>query len=133
MNLKVGQTASFGKTISESDVYGFAGIIGDFNSIHINQVEAEKSIFGERIAHGFLSGGLISTAIGVYLPGPGTIYKSQSMNFRRPVKIGDTITATVAITEIINKEKGLYRLETTATNQSGEIVIDGEAVVKYLG
>lgn len=133
MRLEIGQTANFGKTISESDVYGFAGIIGDFNSIHINKIEAERSIYGERIAHGFLSGGLISTVIGVYLPGPGTIYKSQTMNFLRPVKIGDTITATVVIDQILNEEKGLYHLITTASNQNNELVISGEAVVKYLG
>ena len=120
--LAIGQSASFGKTISETDIYLFAGVVGDFNGIHINQVSAQKSIYGQRIAHGFLAGGLISTAIGMYLPGTGTIYKSQNLNFRRPVMIGDTITATV---------KGLYRLETIAKNQNGEIVIDGEAVVKY--
>lgn len=132
MELKIGMSASFGKTISESDVYSYAGIVGDFNSIHINEVEAQKSIFGERIAHGFLSGGMISTVIGVYMPGPGTIYKSQTMNFRRPVMIGDTVTATVTVAEIINREKGLYRLDTVARNQKDEIVIDGDAVVKYL-
>ncbi len=129
--LAIGQSASFGKTISETDIYLFAGVVGDFNGIHINQVSAQKSIYGQRIAHGFLAGGLISTAIGMYLPGTGTIYKSQNLNFRRPVMIGDTITATVKIVEILDEKKGLYRLETIAKNQNGEIVIDGEAVVKY--
>ena len=74
MKLIVGQNASFSKTITESDVYNFAGLVGDFNDVHINQVAAEKSMFGKRIAHGMLVGSFISTVLGMYLPGPGTIY-----------------------------------------------------------
>lgn len=131
--LEIGQKASFSKTISESDVYGFAGLSGDFNPAHVNQMEAEKGIFGKRIAHGFLVGSLISAAIGMQLPGPGTIYMSQTMQFKRPVYFNDTVTATVEVSEIINKAKGIYRLATQVHNQNGDCVIDGEAVVKYLG
>ena len=130
--ITVGQTANFSKTISESDVYNFSGIVGDFNCLHINKVEAEKGIYGQRIAPGILVGGLISTVIGMYLPGKGSIYKSQSFNFSAPVMFGDTITATVTISEIINQSNGIYRLETIATNQNNQVVIDGEAVVKYI-
>lgn len=124
-------TASFSKTITEHDVYGFAGISGDFNSAHINQIEAEKGPFGKRIAHGMLVGSLISTVLGTKLPGNGTIYLEQNLKFKRPVYIGDTVTATVTVSEIINKEKGIIKLDTIVCNQEGEIVVDGYAVVMY--
>lgn len=130
--LKIGQKASFGKTITESDVYGFAGLSGDFNPAHINQTEAEQGIFGKRVAHGFLVGSLISATIGMKLPGPGTIYMSQTMQFKRPVFFNDTVTATVEVTDIISREKGIYRLTTQVHNQDGVCVIEGEAVVKYI-
>ena len=103
MNIKIGQTASFSKTISEFDVYGFAGLVGDFNSVHLNRVEAEKSIFKNRIAHGMLIGSLISTVLGMKLPGSGTIYLEQNLQFKRPVYFGDTATATVTVKEIITE------------------------------
>ena len=131
MNIQPGQSANFSKTISESDVYGFAGLIGDFNSAHLNQVEAEKSIFGARIAHGMLVGSLISTVLGMKLPGSGTIYLEQNLKFRKPVYFGDTVTATATVTEVINRTKGIYRLDTIITNQKDEIVMDGYAIVKY--
>lgn len=129
MKIEIGQTASFSKTISEYDVYGFAGIVGDFNSVHINQVEADHSIFGKRIAHGILVGGLISTVLGMKLPGPGTIYMEQNFKFKKPVYIGDTVTAKVTAKEIINQDKGIYKMETIVMNQNDEVVIDGYAVV----
>ena len=131
MKLELGQTAKFSKTITESDVYGFAGIVGDFNSVHINQIEAEKSIFGDRIAHGMLVGSLISTVLGTILPGTGTIYLEQNLKFKKAVYIGDTATARVVLTEVINERKGIYRFGTKVTNQKEEIVIDGYAVVMY--
>lgn len=127
---KVADSASMSKTVSESDVYLFAGITGDFNSAHINAEEAKKGIFGERIAHGILVTGLISAVIGMKLPGEGTIYMEQDAKFLRPVKIGDTVTATVRINEIINEEKGVLKLDTSVKNQHGEEVISGYAVVK---
>ena len=131
MALVVGQSASFSKTISESDVYGFAGLVGDFNSAHLNKVEAEKSIFGDRIAHGMLVGSLISAVLGMKLPGSGTIYLEQNLIFKKPVYFGDTATATVSVEEIINKSKGIYKMKTTITNQNDDIVIDGYAIVMF--
>jgi len=130
--LEIGQKASFSKTISETDVYGFAGIVGDFNSIHINEEEAKKSIFGKRVAHGMLVGSLISTVLGTRLPGEGTIYLEQEIKFLNPVFFGDTVTATVQVVDIINEGKGIYRLETQIYNQQNVMTHDGYAVVKYI-
>ena len=126
--IQVGDTASFTKTISESDVYMYAGISGDFNPAHINAVEAEKGMFKERIAHGMLTASFISTVLGVHLPGPGTIYLSQELSFKKPVRFGDTIEAKVEVIERI-VEKNRLILRTTCTNQHGELVIDGKAMV----
>ncbi len=126
--LEVGQQASFSKTISEFDVYMFAGISGDFNPAHINQPYAEQTAFKTRIAHGMLSAGFISNVLGTKLPGPGTIYISQSMTFLAPVAFGDTITATAEVVEI-NSEKKRVRLKTVCTNQDGKEVLTGEALV----
>ena len=133
MDVQVGQTASFAKTISESDVYGFAGLVGDFNSAHLSQVAAEKGIFGGRVAHGMLVGSLISTVLGMKLPGSGTIYLEQNLKFRRPVYFGDTATATVTVAEVIDEAKGIYRMNTDVTNQKGDVVTEGYAVVMYRG
>ncbi|MFZ5569618.1 MAG: MaoC family dehydratase [Thermodesulfobacteriota bacterium] len=126
--LSVGDTREFSKTISESDVYLYAGITGDLNPAHVNAVYAGKTFFKTRIAHGMLVGGLISTVIGTMLPGPGTIYMKQSLSFLAPVRMGDTITARVAVLEKL-PEKGRVRLQTTCVNQDGTIVLDGEALV----
>ena len=126
--LKVGETAEFGKTISESDVYLYAGISGDFNPAHINEEYAEKTFFKTRIAHGMLAAGLISALLGTKLPGPGTIYLQQSLNFQTPVRIGDTVTARVEIIEMIT-EKNRVRLKTVCVNQDGTKILDGEAIV----
>ncbi|NLJ57260.1 MAG: MaoC family dehydratase [Tissierellia bacterium] len=127
-NLRVGQKASFTKSITETDVYLFAGISGDINPAHINEEYAKNTYFKRRIAHGILSGALISAVIGVQLPGPGTIYASQSLNFLAPVYFGDTITSTVEVKEIL-KENNRAVLTTLCTNQDGIIVTKGEAVV----
>jgi len=126
--LEIGQKASFAKTVTETDVYLFAGITGDINPIHINQEYANNSIFKDRVAHGMLSAGFISAVIGVQLPGPGSIYSGQTLKFLAPVHIGDTITATVEVTEII-VEKGRVILKTTCANQDGKVVLDGEATI----
>ena len=126
--LKVGDSASFTKTVTETDVYNFAGVSGDFNPAHINEEEAKKGIFGKRIAHGMLSAGLISTVLGTRLPGPGTIYMGQELRFTKPVYFGDTITATVTVSELI-PEKNRAKLETVCTNQNGDVVITGFATV----
>ena len=126
--IQVGDFAEFAKTISEGDVYLFAGITGDLNPAHLNQQEAEKGIFKSRIAHGMLSAGLVSAVLGMYLPGPGTIYMSQTLKFTAPVKFGDTITARAEVKER-NVEKNRLILHTTCTNQDGKLVLDGEAMV----
>jgi len=126
--LKVGQTAEFAKTISESDIYLYAGITGDVNPAHLNEEYAKNTFFKTRIAHGMLSAGLISTVIGTKLPGTGSIYFKQDLSFLAPVRIGDTITARVEVIEIITKKKRV-RLKTTCVNQEGTQVIDGEAVI----
>lgn len=126
--LAVGQSAEFAKTVTETDVVLFAGITGDLNPAHIDQVAAERGRFGGRIAHGMLSAGFISAALAMKLPGPGTIYLSQSLRFTRPVLIGDTVTARVEILELV-AAKRRARLATTCTNQRGETVLDGEATV----
>ncbi|WP_204598521.1 MaoC/PaaZ C-terminal domain-containing protein [Clostridium pascui] len=126
--LKIGDKSYIEKTISETDVYLFAGITGDLNPAHINQIESEKTIFKGRIAHGILVSGLISAVLGMQLPGPGTIYLGQELKFMAPVKIGDTIRAEAEIVELIT-EKNRAKLRTTCTNQDGKIVITGEALV----
>jgi 3-hydroxybutyryl-CoA dehydratase len=127
-DLKIGQKSSFTKSITETDVYLFAGISGDINPAHINEEYAKGTFFKKRIAHGILSGALISAVIGVQLPGPGTIYASQSLNFLAPVYFGDTITSTVEVKEIF-KEKNRAVLTTLCTNQNGVVVTKGEAIV----
>ena len=126
--IKMGDSASFTKTITEADITLFAGYSGDFNPAHINAVEAEKGMFHGRIAHGMLSAGFISAVLGMYLPGPGTIYMGQELRFVRPVYIGDTVTATVTVSERI-PEKNRLKLDTVVTNQRGEPVITGTATV----
>jgi len=126
--IAVGQTAEFSKTVTEADVVLFAGITGDFNPAHVNAVVAEAGDFGGRIAHGMLSAGFISTVLAMRLPGPGTIYLSQSLRFTGPVRIGDTVTARVEVTEVV-PEKRRVRLTTTVANQRGETAIEGEALV----
>jgi 3-hydroxybutyryl-CoA dehydratase len=126
--IRVGDAAEFSKTVSETDVYLYAGISGDFNPAHVNAAEAEKGMFKERIAHGMLTAGFISTILGTRLPGPGTIYMKQSLTFLGPVRFGDTITARAEVVETI-PEKNRVRLKTTCVNQSGKTILDGEAVV----
>lgn len=126
--MKLGDSASFTKTVSEHDVYTYAGVSGDFNPAHVNEVVAQKGMFGKRIAHGMLSAGFISTVLGTQLPGPGTIYMGQELRFTKPVFFGDTITATVTVAELI-PEKNRAILDTVCTNQNGEVVIKGKATV----
>ena len=125
--ISIGDSASFSKTISESDVYLFAGITGDMNPAHINEEWAKQTVFERRIVHGMLLCGLISNVLGNQLPGNGTIYMSQSVRFLAPVHFGDTITAKVEVVE--KKEKKRVVLKTTCTNQKGETVVEGEALV----
>lgn len=124
--MKIGDSASFSKTITDFDVKMFAGITGDFNPVHINKEFAKETMFKDRIAHGMLVASLFSTILGTQLPGEGAIYAGQELKFTKPVYLDDTITATVTVSEL-DVEKNRVTLETIATNQNGEVVIKGFA------
>ncbi len=126
-DLSLGQSASFAKTITEADILLFAAVSGDTNPVHINAEAAAASIFKERIAHGMLSASLISTVLGTKLPGAGTIYLGQSLKFKAPVKIGQTVTATLVVTALDPARKRAT-LSTTCIVE-GKTVIEGEATV----
>jgi 3-hydroxybutyryl-CoA dehydratase len=126
----VGKKAEISKTISETDVYLFSGISGDFNPVHLNKEYAKNTMFKERIVQGILTVGLISSVIANKLPGPGSILLSQEIKYVKPVKINDTITAKVEIIETSNK--GKITLKTQCINQKNKLVIDGIAKVKVL-
>lgn len=125
--LEIGQTASFNKTVEERDVQLFAAASGDCNPVHLDAEFAATSMFKERIAHGMFSGALISAAIACQLPGPGTIYLGQSLEFSRPVKLGDTLTVRLEVLEKL--PKGRVILATRVFNQHEELVVDGQAKV----
>ena len=124
----VGQTASMSKTVSEYDVYAFAGVTGDFNPAHVNEAYAATTSFKKRIAHGMLSAGFVSAVLGTKLPGAGSIYAGQTMKFLAPVYIGDTVTASVTVKEIIEERRRLI-LTTEVANQDGVTVFTGEATI----
>lgn len=126
-DLAENMSASFAKTVTEADVVNYAGLSGDFNPVHVNEVFARESQFKGRIAHGMLSAGFISAVLGMHLPGPGAIYVSQSLRFRAPVRIGDTVEATVKVIGL-RPDKGLATLETVCRVGDTE-VITGEALV----
>ena len=126
--MKIGDTAEFAKTVSESDIYQYAGVTGDFNPAHINEEYASNTFFKTRIAHGMLSAGFISNVLGNQLPGPGAVYIHQSLNFKAPVRIGDTIKAVVEVIHL-ETDKNRVTLKTRCLNQEGTVVIDGEAVL----
>jgi len=126
--MSVGQSASFAKTITETDVYMFAGISGDLNPAHVNEEYAKNTMFKGRIAHGMLGASLISTVLAMHLPGPGTIYLKQDLKFLAPVRFNDTITATCTVKEKFD-EKNRVVLDCVVTNQDGIMVISGEATV----
>jgi len=130
--IKTGDEASLSLTITEAHVVAYAGITGDVNPVHLDAEFARQSMFGERIAHGMLVAGLISAVLGTQLPGPNSIYLGQELRFTAPVKLGDTVTATVAVTEK-RDDKQIIKLRTTVSNQRGQVVIDGTAVVKKAG
>ena len=126
--LSVGQAVTLERTVTDGDVVAYAGITGDDNPVHLDEAVAAKSRFGGRIAHGMLSAGFISAAIGTRLPGPGSIYLGQTLKFTAPVRIGDTVTTRVEVLELV-PEKRRVKLVTRCTTQRGEMVIDGEALV----
>jgi acyl dehydratase len=126
--LYIGQKASMRKTITEADVVLFGCVTGDQNPVHTDEIAARESRFGRRIAHGMLAAGLISAVLGMRLPGPGTVYLKQSLNFRKPIYINDTVTTTVTVAAL-RPDKPIATLITTVTNQDGEVVVDGESLV----
>jgi 3-hydroxybutyryl-CoA dehydratase len=126
--IKVGDIAEFAKTVTETDVYLYAGITGDFNPAHVNEAYAKNTFFKTRIAHGMLTAGFISAILANQLPGPGTIYLKQELSFLAPVRMGDTVTGRVEVLELI-AERNRVRLKTSCTNQDGVMVLDGEALV----
>ncbi len=131
-DIKVGDEASLTRTITEVHIVNYAGLTGDWNPVHADAEHAAQSMFGERIAHGMLVAGLISAVLGQQLPGPNSIYLGQDLSFVAPVKIGDTIKVVVTVIEK-RDNKRIIKLQTTASNQKGEIVLDGTAVTKKLG
>lgn len=128
-DFSVGQSAALTRTIVEADVMAFATLTGDFNPVHVDAAAATASSFGERIVHGMLTASLLSTVLAMQLPGPGAIYLSQTLQFLRPVKLGDTVTARVEITAIDAVRRRLT-LATTIRNEREKSVVSGEAVVQ---
>ena len=127
----IGTQATLSRSITEDDILLFALVSGDHNPIHLDAEYAERSLFGKRIAHGFLIGSLISAVLGNALPGPGSIYLGQTLRFLAPIHIGDTVTVTVKVVAL-REEKRIVTLHTECTNQHGTLVVSGEATVKYM-
>jgi len=126
---EIGERAAVTRMITEDDVALFAGLSGDHNPIHLDEEYAAQSPFGGRIAHGLLTASLLSALLGMHLPGPGAIYLAQSLKFTAPVRIGDTVTASVEVISV-RDEKRLVTLRTDCTNQDGVLVVTGEATIK---
>jgi acyl dehydratase len=126
--ITIGQTASYSKTVEERDIKLFAAVSGDVNPVHLDADFAATTMFGERIAHGMLTGAVVSAALAMELPGPGTIYLGQSLRFRLPVKIGDTVTAELEVTEKQDKRKTVT-LDCNVYNQDRKLVASGTADV----
>ena len=126
--LVVGQRASYSKTLTEQDVILFAACSGDVNPVHLDKAYAATTPFGEPIGHGMWTGALVSAAIATRLPGPGSVYRSQSLNFKHPVKIGDTVTISLVISEIKERVK-LVTIDCEAHNQDGKLIAKGVAEV----
>jgi 3-hydroxybutyryl-CoA dehydratase len=126
-DIQIGERVSFGKTLTEADVFAFAGITADFNPIHVNVEFAKKSFFGKRVAHGMLTASLINQTL-TNLGGLGTIHLTQTVKFMAPVFIGDTVTVA---SEVVSKDPGKNRMtvKSTVTNQEGKTVLEGEALI----
>ena len=126
--ITIGQTARYSRLIEERDIRLFAAVSGDVNPVHLDPEFAAATSFGEPIAHGMLTGAIISAALAMELPGPGTIYLSQSLKFRLPVKPGDTVTVTLEVMDKQERRKGVV-LDCKASNQAGKVVATGSAEV----
>lgn len=130
-DIKLGDFAEVEHFITDEDIQTFGRLSGDYNPLHFDEEWAKTTMFGSRIAHGLLTASFISTAIGMHLPGAGTIYIGQSMRFLGPVRIGDTVIARVEVVKL-DDEKERVTLRTTCTNQRGKLVLDGEAEVTLM-
>jgi len=126
--ISVGLSKTYSKTLTQKDIVLFAACSGDVNPVHLDKDYAATTPFGEPIAHGMWTGALISAAIATQLPGPGSVYRSQSLNFKHPVKVGDTVTVTLTVGEIKERLK-LVVLECEAHNQDGKLIAKGVAEV----
>lgn len=126
--LSIGQSASYSKTVGERDIILFAAVSGDVNPVHLDPAFAANTMFKERIAHGMFTGAVVSAALALTLPGPGAIYLNQSLSFRAPVKIGDTITVQLQVTEK-REDKKFVTLACEVVNQHGKTVATGTAQV----
>ena len=126
----VGQKCSIKKIVRENDVEKFAELTGDFNALHLNEEIAKESIFGGRVCHGMLIGSYISAVLGMYLPGEGTIYLGQDLEFKKPVYIDEEIEITVEIEKIV-KEKNIIFLKTIVRKSDGNIAVNGTAKVMF--
>lgn len=127
-DIEIGMSASLRRSVQEGDLEAFAGITGDYNPVHMDPAFAAQTMFKERISHGMLTASYMSAVFGMKLPGPGAIYISQTLNFRRPVKIGDTITATASVLELFS-ERNRVRFLCNCVNETGKPVVEGEAIL----
>lgn len=130
-DLFVGQNASLSRRFAIEDVKAFSDLSLDNNPVHLDESYAKTSIFGDRIVYGYLTASLFSGIIGSILPGPGAIYLSQNLNFKKPIYHNELVTATCTITHI-REDKPIITLETVCKNEKGEVAIDGTAVIKLL-
>ncbi len=127
--IRIGDQATLTRTITDEMVVAYADLVGDHNPVHLDEAFAATTRFGHRIAHGMLVAGLISTVIAADLPGPGSVYLGQTLQFKAPVYLGDTITARIEVIKV-REDKPIITLATVCTNQDGTNVIEGEAVVR---
>ena len=126
-DLKVGDSASFQKTVTAADIDLFAQVTGDTNPVHLDEAYASTTMFKGRIAHGMLLAGFISTVLGTKLPGPGAIYMKQELLFRAPVRIGDTVVATATVTELFpEKKRAAFK---TVCSVGETVVVEGTALL----
>ena len=125
--ISIGMQISYSQTVTDSDIKNFAGLSGDHNPIHVDEIFAQKSRFGKRIAHGLMSAGYFSQLFGTKLPGPGCVYTAQNLKFLKPVYINDTVTATIEVISVdIKRKRVMFRTYCTVNNI---IVIDGDAEI----
>lgn len=126
----VGDKYTFSKQVTNEDVHKFAEVTGDHNPLHLDDEYAKTTMFGMRIAHGMIGAGIISGAIGMHLPGPGTTYLAQDLSFKKAVAIDDTVVVELEITEVIPKKSfSIAKISTVCKNQDGDVVIEGVATV----